>query len=54
MGEFNLRIEDEDEQVFTVKSVSVHDKYSPAFPMNYDIALVEVDHDIKMGKFLII
>lgn len=52
VGEFDLRVE-EDEQVFTIKSVSVHEKYSPAFPMNYDIALVELDHHITMGKFSI-
>ncbi|KAM4553187.1 ovochymase-2 [Fundulus diaphanus] len=49
VGEFDLRVDDEDEQVFTVKSVSVHEKYSPAFPMNYDVALVELDHPIRMG-----
>uniref|UniRef100_A0A3Q2TTD2 Ovochymase 2 n=1 Tax=Fundulus heteroclitus TaxID=8078 RepID=A0A3Q2TTD2_FUNHE len=49
VGEFDLRVDDEDEQAFTVKSVSVHEKYSPAFPMNYDVALVELDHPIRMG-----
>uniref|UniRef100_A0A3Q2EKY8 Granzyme M n=1 Tax=Cyprinodon variegatus TaxID=28743 RepID=A0A3Q2EKY8_CYPVA len=48
VGEFDLRVE-EDEQVFKIKSVSVHEKYSPAFPMNYDVALVELDHHITMG-----
>ncbi|MEQ2207513.1 hypothetical protein XENOCAPTIV_013715 [Xenoophorus captivus] len=49
VGEFDLRADDEDEQAFTVKSVSVHEKYNQAFPMNYDIALVELDHHIRMG-----
>ncbi|MEQ2250756.1 hypothetical protein ILYODFUR_004097 [Ilyodon furcidens] len=49
VGEFDLGADDEDEQAFTVKSVSVHEKYNQAFPMNYDIALVELDHHIRMG-----
>ncbi|XP_037834378.1 ovochymase-2 [Kryptolebias marmoratus] len=49
VGEFDLRAKDEDEQVFQIKSVSVHEKYSPASPMNYDVALVELDQHIQMG-----
>uniref|UniRef100_A0A3Q1JBF0 Uncharacterized protein n=1 Tax=Anabas testudineus TaxID=64144 RepID=A0A3Q1JBF0_ANATE len=38
-GEFDRRVDDEDEQVFHVKSVSVHEKYHHTSPMSYDIAL---------------
>ncbi|XP_069571306.1 ovochymase-2 [Brachyistius frenatus] len=48
-GEFDLKADDEEEQVFPIKSVSVHEKYSHAVPMNYDIALVELQRHIQMG-----
>ena len=51
MGEFDLRVDDKEEQVFLIKSVSVHEKYSHVLPMHYDIALVELDHPIQMGRF---
>ncbi|XP_041853104.1 ovochymase-2 isoform X2 [Melanotaenia boesemani] len=50
VGEFDLRVDDEEEQVFQIKSVSVHEKYNHALPMNYDIALVELDQHIQMGS----
>lgn len=53
MGEFDLRVQDEEEQVFLVKSVSVHEEYNHTLPMNHDIALVELDQRIQMGKFLL-
>ncbi|XP_076588628.1 ovochymase-2, partial [Chaetodon auriga] len=49
VGEFDQRIEDEEEQVFVVKSVSVHEKYHHALPMSYDIALMELEQHIRMG-----
>ncbi|XP_030588079.1 ovochymase-2 [Archocentrus centrarchus] len=49
VGEFDLRVRDEEEQVFLVKSVSVHEKYNHALPMDYDIALIELDQRIQMG-----
>ncbi|XP_031594200.1 ovochymase-2 isoform X4 [Oreochromis aureus] len=49
VGEFDQRVHDEEEQVFLVKSVSVHEKYNPALPMNYDIALIELNQRIQMG-----
>lgn len=51
VGEFDLRVADEDEQVLHIKSVSVHEKYSLALPMNYDVALVELEQHIQMGWF---
>lgn len=51
VGEFDRRVDDEDEQVLRVKSVSVHEKYHHASPMSYDIALVELHQHIKMGRF---
>lgn len=51
MGEFDRRVVDEEEQVFHIKSVSVHEKYHHALPMSYDMALVELDQSIQLGRF---
>lgn len=51
VGEFDQRAEDEEEQVLPVKTVSVHEKYHHAWPMTYDVALVEVDQHIQFGRF---
>lgn len=51
VGEFDRRVDDEEEQVFGVKSVSVHEKYSHSSPMIYDLALVELDGDVRLGRF---
>lgn len=51
VGEFDQRADDEEEQVFVVKTVSVHEKYHHALPMTYDIALIEVDQHIRFGRF---
>lgn len=51
VGEFDQRAEDEDEQVFLIKSLSVHEKYQQALPMSYDIALIELDQRIRWGRF---
>ncbi|XP_040893636.1 ovochymase-2 isoform X2 [Toxotes jaculatrix] len=49
VGEFDRRVDDEDEQVFCVKTVSVHEKYHHSLPMSHDIALVELDQHIQLG-----
>ncbi|XP_070763178.1 ovochymase-2 [Enoplosus armatus] len=49
VGEFDRRVDDEEEQVFLIKSVSVHEKYHHALPMSYDIALVELDQHVRLG-----
>ncbi len=51
MGEFDRRVNDEEEQVFFIKSVVVHEKYHHASPMSYDIALIELDQSIRLGRF---
>lgn len=51
VGEFDQRAEDEEEHVLPVKTVSVHEKYQRAWPMTYDVALVEVDRHIQFGRF---
>lgn len=51
VGEFDQRAEDKEEQVLPVKTVSVHEKYHHAWPMTYDVALVEVDQHIQFGRF---
>uniref|UniRef100_A0A3B3XHI3 Uncharacterized protein n=1 Tax=Poecilia mexicana TaxID=48701 RepID=A0A3B3XHI3_9TELE len=35
--------------IFTVKSLLIHENYNHACPMNYDIALVELDRHVAMG-----
>ncbi|XP_042268526.1 ovochymase-2-like [Thunnus maccoyii] len=52
VGEFDQRVDDEEEQVFLIKSVSVHEKYHYASPMSYDIALVELDQHIQLGALV--
>ncbi|XP_077953719.1 ovochymase-2-like isoform X3 [Gasterosteus aculeatus] len=49
VGEFDQTVDDEEEQVFLIKSVSVHEKYHHALPFSYDIALVELDQHILLG-----
>ncbi|XP_063732702.1 ovochymase-2 [Eleginops maclovinus] len=49
VGEFDQRVDDEEEQAYLIKSVSVHEKYHHALPMNYDIALMELDQHIVLG-----
>ncbi|XP_029379594.1 ovochymase-2 isoform X2 [Echeneis naucrates] len=49
VGEFDHRVDDEEEQVFGIKTVSVHEKYHHASPMSHDIALLELDQDIRLG-----
>lgn len=51
VGEFDQTVDDEEEQVFLIKSVSVHEKYHHALPFSYDIALVELDQHILLGTF---
>lgn len=51
MGEFDQTVDDEEEQVFLIKSVSVHEKYHHALPLSYDIALMELDQHIILGTF---
>lgn len=50
-GEFDQRRDDEEQQVLAVKAVSVHEKYRPAAPMTYDVALIEVERHIRFGRF---
>ncbi|XP_075898734.1 ovochymase-2 [Nelusetta ayraudi] len=49
-GDFDQRVHDEEEQIFPIKSVSVHEKYHYASPLSYDIALVELDQRVKFGR----
>ncbi|TMS05823.1 Ovochymase-2 [Larimichthys crocea] len=49
VGEFDQRVDDEEEQVFDIKSVSIHEKYRHALPMSYDIALMELNQPIRLG-----
>lgn len=51
VGEFDLRATHEEEQALPVKAILVHEKYQHAWPMTYDVALVEVDQGITFGRF---
>ncbi|KAM9808084.1 ovochymase-2 [Neosynchiropus ocellatus] len=48
-GEHDRRVPDEEEQIFHVKSVRVHERYRHAAPMSYDVALVELDGHVQFG-----
>ncbi|CAB1322843.1 unnamed protein product, partial [Coregonus sp. 'balchen'] len=47
------RVPDEEEQTFTVDTIKIHDKYQHASPMSYDIALLEINGHIRLGRFLL-
>ncbi|XP_062245630.1 ovochymase-2 [Platichthys flesus] len=49
VGEFDRTVDDEEEQVLGVKSVSLHEKFHHALPMSHDVALVELDQHIRLG-----
>uniref|UniRef100_A0A3B5B861 trypsin n=1 Tax=Stegastes partitus TaxID=144197 RepID=A0A3B5B861_9TELE len=51
VGEFDRRKQDEEEQTFLVKSVSVHEKFNHVLPMQFDVALLQLDGRIDMGRF---
>lgn len=51
VGEFDQMEEDEEEQVLPIKTVFMHERYHHAWPMSYDLALVEVDQHVKFGRF---
>ncbi|KAM8751217.1 ovochymase-2 [Acanthopagrus schlegelii] len=48
-GDFDQRVDDEEEQVLLIKSASAHEKYHHSVPMSYDIALLELDQRIRFG-----
>ncbi|XP_054862448.1 prostasin-like [Amphiprion ocellaris] len=52
VGEFDRRKQDEDEQIFLIKSVLVHEKFSHVLPMQFDVALLQLDGSISMGRFM--
>ncbi|KAM4618540.1 ovochymase-2 [Polymixia lowei] len=49
VGEFDRTVHDEEEQIFLIKNISVHEKYQHALPMSYDIALLELHDPIRLG-----
>lgn len=51
IGKFDQKVVDEEEQVFLIKNISVHEKYRHILPMNYDIALLELNQRIQLGRF---
>ncbi|KAM8861014.1 ovochymase-2 [Synchiropus picturatus] len=51
-GEHDQRVLDEEEQIFNVKSVWVHERYRHSAPMSYDVALVELDGHVQFGALV--
>lgn len=51
VGDFDQRVHDEEEQIFAIKSLFVHEKYHYALPLSYDIALVELEQPVQFGRF---
>ncbi|XP_077424652.1 LOW QUALITY PROTEIN: ovochymase-2 [Vanacampus margaritifer] len=52
VGEYDRRVEDAEEQVISIKSVSLHEKYHHDVPMSFDVALVQLDQTIQLGSFV--
>ncbi|XP_067090331.1 ovochymase-2 [Osmerus mordax] len=50
IGEHDRRVPDAEEQAFTVRNIRVHDKYRYYWPMNYDVALLELNKRIQLGS----
>ncbi|XP_063052449.1 ovochymase-2 [Engraulis encrasicolus] len=50
VGEHDRRRPDRGEQTFRLKTVKIHEKYRSSSPMNYDIALLELDGQIQFGE----
>ncbi|XP_062317784.1 ovochymase-2 isoform X2 [Osmerus eperlanus] len=50
IGEHDRRVPDAEEQAFTVRNIRVHDKYRYYWPMNYDVALLELNKLIQLGS----
>ncbi|XP_048112985.1 ovochymase-2 isoform X1 [Alosa alosa] len=50
IGEHDQRVADRGEQMFRLKTIRIHEKYQPISPMNYDIALLEVDGLIQFDE----
>uniref|UniRef100_A0A8C8IGZ7 Ovochymase 2 n=1 Tax=Oncorhynchus tshawytscha TaxID=74940 RepID=A0A8C8IGZ7_ONCTS len=51
IGEYDQRVPDEEEQTFTVNTIKIHENYQHASPMSYDIALLEINGHIRLGRF---
>ncbi|XP_077372408.1 ovochymase-2 isoform X2 [Festucalex cinctus] len=52
VGEYDRRVEDAEEQVISIQSVSFHEKYHHDVPMSFDVALVQLDQNMKLGSFV--
>ena len=52
VGEYDQGSRDEEEQAFLIRNVSVHERFHHAAPMSYDIALVELQGHIQLGRLL--
>nr|XP_061813041.1 ovochymase-2 [Nerophis lumbriciformis] len=52
VGEYDRRVEDAEEQVISIKSISFHEKYQHDVPMSFDVALVQLDQKIQLGSFV--
>ncbi|XP_067903050.1 ovochymase-2 isoform X3 [Heterodontus francisci] len=49
-GEYNLKNLDKEEQTQTVKRIIIHPKFKAAYPVEYDIALLEINGIFTFGE----
>ncbi|XP_078405738.1 ovochymase-2-like [Cetorhinus maximus] len=49
-GEYNLKNLDKEEQTQTVKRIIIHPKFKAAYPVEYDIALLELNGIFNFGE----
>ncbi|KAJ8416285.1 hypothetical protein AAFF_G00383070 [Aldrovandia affinis] len=52
IGEYDRTVADAEEQTFTVKSIKVHENYHHSTPMSYDIVLLELNGQIRFGRYV--
>ncbi|XP_076878260.1 ovochymase-2 isoform X2 [Brachyhypopomus gauderio] len=52
VGEYDQRVWDRGEQRFGLRNVTLHEQYRSTLPMNYDIALLELEGRIQFSNFV--
>ncbi|XP_030056813.1 ovochymase-2 isoform X2 [Microcaecilia unicolor] len=50
VGDYDLRVREQKEQTFYVKSIIRHPEYNPNRPIHYDIAVLVLDGSIQFGE----
>ncbi|XP_029438812.1 ovochymase-2 [Rhinatrema bivittatum] len=52
VGDYDLRVKEQNEQAFYVKSIIKHPDYSQSRPIHYDIAVLVLDGSIQFGEMV--